>query len=72
MGWGALAAVILQIVLELLKLKSESNKAKTEKEKEIVKHKTESVQAIARGVIDNDESRINDHFDRLRRLREKR
>lgn len=69
---GPIIAAALALLLEILKLYREAKNAHTEQQKEIIKQQTESVQAIARGVIDGDESRINDHFDRLRRLREKK
>lgn len=62
MGWIQLATIVFQLALKLWD-------AKSEKDQEIKKAKTEAVQSGVRGLIDDDSSRIVSAFDDLRRLR---
>jgi len=65
----AVIGVLLQIIFEVLKIYQDVRADKKKEKEEIKKKQTEHLQSIVRGVIDNDESRINTGFDNLRILR---
>ena len=65
----AVIGVLLQIIFEVLKIYQDVRADKKKEKEEIKKKQTEHLQSIVRGVIDNDESRINSGFNNLRILR---
>lgn len=65
----AVIGVLLRVILEVLGIYREVKNDKKKEKEEIKKKQTEHLQSIVRGVIDNDESRINTGFDNLRILR---